>query len=137
VRVDYDRTLDTRDTGHAATGTETEPLECSTLSRTHGRQVLFALDDPNGIRAAHAHTAAGLHHYLAGLGDVEQLVADLRHHCRPRAEGNRNLPGVDGLGNAQKLVAGMSGRRFVLGHLPTLTGLHLIARAPSPTSRVW
>jgi hypothetical protein len=38
------------------------------------------------------------------LRDVKQLVADLCQHGRARFERNRNLPGMNGFGNAQKVV---------------------------------
>jgi hypothetical protein len=66
---------------------------------------------------------------LAGFGDVEQLVADLRHDCGSRSEDDRDLAGVNRLGNAQQLVTRMRRPRRVLGH-----GLDPKRSAPRPPS---
>jgi hypothetical protein len=42
-----------------------------------------------------------LDRHLARLGDVEQLVALLRHHRRAVLERDRDLAGMNGFGNAQ------------------------------------
>ena len=107
MRIDDHRPLDARDTRHPATGAQSETFERAPLGGAHRREVLLALQDAHGIRAAHPHAAAVLDRDLARLGDVEQLVAGLRHYRRAVPEGDRDLAGVNGFGNAQQLVAGV------------------------------